>query len=186
MGETVVERRLALEEVQYIGAVAGRFTADERQSVAAGNPRIRPYIAVGILVAFGLAATAEPGVLLAGMARNEVEDHMHTALMCGVEQCDEVFVGAVARRHLLVVAHVIAGVLERRFEARVQPDGVAAEILDIVQFRGDSGDVADAVSVGIGEGLRIDLVEHGIGEPRGSGVARGGNHEGVSPWYFAV
>ena len=36
--ETVVERRLAFEEVQDVGTVAGRFAADEWQSVATGDP----------------------------------------------------------------------------------------------------------------------------------------------------
>ena len=182
MCETVVECRLAFEEVQNVGAVAWRFPADERQAVTAGNPGIRPNVTVGVLVAIHLGAVAEPFVFLAGVAGHEVEDYMHAALVGGCEQGRQIVVGAVAGGDLLVVAHVVARVFEGRIEARVQPDRVAAKVGDVAEFCGDAGNVSDAVAIGVGEGLRIDLVEDRVGEPLWTGVCRRGNHVGVSPW----
>ena len=166
--EAVVERRLAFEEVQHIGAVARGFAADERQAVGAGEPRIGPDVPVGVLVALRATAGAEPGVLLAGVARDQIQQHVHAAPMGFVEQGDQVVVGAVARGDLEVVAHVVARVLEGRVEARVDPQRVAAEVADVVEPGDDAGDVADAVAVRIGEALRVDLVESRVGEPLGA------------------
>ena len=107
---------------------------------------------------------------------------MHAALVGGCEQGRQIVVGAVAGGDLLVVAHVVARVFEGRIEARVQPDRVAAKVGDVAEFCGDAGNVSDAVAIGVGEGLRIDLVEDRVGEPLWTGVCRRGNHVGVSPW----
>ena len=72
-----------------------------------------------------------------------------------------------------VVGHVVAGVgLGRRVE-RVQPDGVDAEVGDVGQPRPDAGQIADAVTVGVGEAADVDLIDDGVAPPgrvRGAGV----------------
>ena len=161
----IVQRGLALEEVQDIGAVARRFPADERHTVAAREAVVGPDIPPGILVFPGPAAGPEPGVLLAGMAGHQVQQHVHVAGMGRAEQRGQVLVGAVARRHLFVVPHIIACVLERRVEAGVDPQGVAAQIPDIIQPGRDAGQIPDAVAVGIAETLRIDFVKYRVFQP---------------------
>src|SRR5207248_3809224 len=54
---------------------------------------------------------------------------------------------------------VVAPVLVRRNGDRAQPDGVYAEPLEIVQALDDAAEVADAVTVGVGERADIDLVQ---------------------------
>ena len=66
-------------------------------------------------------------MFLAGVAWHEIEDYVHVTPVGGVEQRNEIVVGAVAGGDLLVVAHVVARVFEGRIEARVQPDRVAAK-----------------------------------------------------------
>ena len=145
VGESVVERGLAFEEVQHIGAVARGFAADERQAVGAGEPRIGPDVPVGVLVALRTAADAEPGVLLAGVAGDQVQQHVHAAAMGLVEQGDQVVVGAVARGDLEVVAHVVARVLEGRVEATgLIHSALQPRSPDVVELGDDAGDVADA------------------------------------------
>ena len=63
--------------------------------------------------AWPLARNPEPGVLLAGVPRHQIEQDVHAAAVRLVEQGDQVVVGAVAWGDGAVVAHVVAGVLER-------------------------------------------------------------------------
>ena len=82
-----------------------------------------------------------------------------------LHQLDHVVVGAVARRDAQVVGHVVARVDERRREARVEPDRVDAQRAQVVEVVDHAAEVADAVAVGVGERLGVDLVQHGIGQP---------------------
>jgi hypothetical protein len=62
----------------------------------------------------------------------------------------------------VVVGDVVAEVGVRRRVDRRQPDGVGAEVLDVVEPRGDPAQVADAVAVRVLEGARVDLVDDGV------------------------
>ena len=122
----VVQRGLALEEVQNVGTVARGLAADERHAVAGGKAGIGPDEAVGVFVVLGPAAGLEPGVFLAGVAGHQVEQHVDALLVGGLEQRGGVRVGAIARRNFFVVAHVVAGVFKRRVVAGVDPQRIAA------------------------------------------------------------
>ncbi len=52
-------------------------------------------------------------MLVGGVPGDQVQQHPDPAFVTGVDHGDEVVVGAVARRHLQVVRHVVAGVAER-------------------------------------------------------------------------
>ena len=80
-------------------------------------------------------------------------------------QLSHILVGAVAGRNLLIVPDVVARVLEGRVKAGIDPQGVAAEALHVGQLFGDAGKVADAVSVGVPEALRIDFIKYGVTKP---------------------
>jgi hypothetical protein len=84
------------------------------------------------------------------------------------EESFEVGVCAVSGGDFIIVRDVIAGVIERGPKAGVDPDGVNAEIADIVEFMDEAGNVADAVAVAVAEALRVDLVENCVFEPFGS------------------
>ena len=108
----------------------------------------------------GLCAGLEPGVFLAGMAGHEVEQHVHAALMGLVEQRHQIVVGAVARGDHGVIAYVVAPVLEGGIEARIDPQGVASQIVDIVETLNDARNVTDAIGIAVLEALRVDLVKY--------------------------
>jgi hypothetical protein len=85
---------------------------------------------------------------------------------------------AEERVDLPVGADVVPEVLHRRLEEGREPDRVDAEARDVVELRGNAGQVADAVAVGVGEAARIDLVDDGAAPPvqvgNGSGCRRCG------------
>ena len=60
---------------------------------------------------------------------------------------------------------VITRIAKGRVEHRVKPQGVGPEGGDVVEFGNDARQVADAVPVGIEEGLRVNLIENGGFEP---------------------
>ena len=79
--------------------------------------------------------------------------------------------GAVLRIDGLVVGDVVAEVDLRRGIHGSDPDGVDAELLEVVEARGDAVEVADAVAVGVLKAARIDLVDDGVLPP---GIGRSG------------
>ena len=124
-----------------------------------------PDIAIGPRVACAFAGLQEPWIIHGGVSRHQVEQHVHAELVGAVEHPAQVFVGAVSFGGGVVVAHVVARVVERRIEAGVDPDRVAAKVLDVVELVDDALEIADAVAVRIVERLRIDFVENRIAEP---------------------
>ena len=80
------------------------------------------------------------------------------------EEAVEILARAIGGLDLLVVGGVVA-VVARRLEDRHQPERVDAQVLEIVELRGEAGEVADAVAVGIGEAAHEDLVEYGSPRP---------------------
>ncbi len=100
-----------------------------------------------------------------GVSRDQIQTDPDLPAARLLEEAHQVGVGPVAGSHLAVVRHVVAGILEGRDEAGVQPYGIHAELAQIVELLNDAGDVADAIAVGVVEALRIDLIEDGVLEP---------------------
>src|ERR1700758_1734801 len=50
---------------------------------------------------------------------------------------------------------------------RAEPDDADAELLQIVELRGNAGQVADSVAIRVLEGARVDLVDHSFFPPLG-------------------
>ena len=167
-----VQRRLLVVEVLQVPALprARRGHPGRDAGDVVGPPGGRLVGAPDVAVALGARPVGgqlglEPRVLDAGVPGDEVEQHPDAALAGRGHQLDHVLVGAVARGDGEVVGHVVPGVDERRGEAGVEPDHVDAERGDVVEVVDHAAQVAHAVAVGVGERLRIDLVDHRVGQP---------------------
>ena len=77
----------------------------------------------------------------------------------------EVGQGSIGGIDAAVVGDVVAEVLLGRGEEGRQPDGVHAKLRHIGQAAGDALQVADAVTVAVLEGARVDLVNDGAAPP---------------------
>ena len=163
--ETVIEGRLALEKVEDIGPAAFALAADIRETGRCVKAEVRPDEAVGIFISVRLLAHAEPLMLLGGVPRHEIKQHADAHVVRSVEEPDQILVRAIARRHLLVVTDVIAGVLKGRVKAGVDPQGVAAQVFDVAELFDDAVYVADAIPVCVIEGLRINFVKDCVFQP---------------------
>ena len=99
------------------------------------------------------------------MTRNKVKENVHITLVGFVENLFQIFIRAVAWSCLEVIGNIIACVSEWGFKAGIYPDRIAAQLLDIIQLFDNAVKIADAVTVGIVEGLGIDLIEHCVIKP---------------------
>ena len=106
----------------------------------------------------------EPCVLGGGVVKDHVQHHADAAAFGLPAQRLEVLHRAKARVDRAVVGHVIAVVALGRDEEGGHPDIVHAQRLQVVQLGGHAGQVAEAVAVGVAEGLGIDLVDHALAE----------------------
>ena len=106
-------------------------------------------------------------VLVGGVIENHVEDDADVVLLRFGDETVEVGEGAVLGVDVFVVGDVVAEVdLWRGVHGR-DPDGVDAELLEVVEALGDAVEVADAVAVGVLEGARVDLVDDCVLPPGG-------------------
>jgi tetrahydromethanopterin S-methyltransferase subunit A len=101
-------------------------------------------------------------VLVGGVVHHEVGDDAQAARVGGVEKLLEVLHRPVRRVDAVEVRDVVAVVAKRRGIHRQDPDAVDAELLDVVEPRGEPREVADAVAVAVHERLDVDLVEHRV------------------------
>ena len=87
------------------------------------------------------------------------------------KRADEIGIGAVAGIDVVKIGDVVAGIAHGRDETGVEPDGVATDGFDAVEFldEADADAVADAVAVGVEEALRVEFVKDGGEEPGGAG-----------------
>ncbi len=105
------------------------------------------------------AALQEPGVLVGGVVRHEVQYQLQSAPVRLCEQGVEILEGAEQRIDRPVVGDVVAEVGHGRDEDRRDPDRLHAEVHEMIQAPADSVQVADPVAVGVLERPRIDLVD---------------------------
>ena len=161
-------RLLAREQVQVVLVrhrveLPGR-AGEERAPVVRLPPPPVP-VALGVLAA--RARLEEPGMLVGRVVDHEVHDELHAALVDAREQPVEVRQRAERRLDVLVVGDVVAGVVLRRRVDGGEPEHADPERRQVVEPRGDPGQVPDPVPVGVGEAARVDLVDGGGLPPRG-------------------
>ncbi len=130
--------------------------------------RVAPDVEVPLRAspAGALARRLEPGMLVGGVVDDQLDQHLHAALVRRVEERAEVVQGAVARVDADVVGDVVAVVAQRRGEERQQPEAGDAQVLQVVELLDQPAKVADAVVVGVVEGADVDLVDDRVLVPQ--------------------
>jgi hypothetical protein len=154
-------RHLGQEAVQVVALPAlvelPGGAAEDRAPV---RRTVGPDVPVAVLA-------EEPGMPVARVVRDQVEQDADPAPPgLGDEEVD-VVQRAEVRMDARVIRDVVAPVLVRRREGRVEPDPVDAEPLEIVELVDQPEKVAVAVPVRVGEAAWIDLVEDAVLPPRG-------------------
>src|SRR5215203_2637291 len=77
----------------------------------------------------------------------------------------EVSCGTEDRINAAIVRNVVAEVAHRRGEEWREPDAVDTQAAHIIELLRNSGKVADAITVGVREAARINLVDYRAAPP---------------------
>ena len=165
LGKAVVEGRLRAEIIDHIVAVALADAAHHAIFRRRVPNALGKNIAVGEVALLCALGSQKPRMGVGGVTRHQIEQNLHLFAVRSLKQPHQIIIGAVAGRHLVVIADVIAAVHKRRVVHGIQPNRVAAETLDIIELLNNTVDVADTVAVGIIEALRIDFIEYCVIEP---------------------
>ena len=146
------------------------FLLKRRDARRVGGQAVVPDVPIRFRVRPRTRRLLEPLVLVRSVVEHHVEDQLDAALLRLGLQPIEIGHRAVLRIDRLVIGDIVTKIDLRRGEHRGQPDGSDAEFLQIIEVRSDSVQIADAVSIRIGETARIDLVDYRMLPP---GVRRG-------------
>ena len=173
-----------VEEVQVPLAVCNarpRGTAEKRLPVVRGQFAVHT-LTFAEHVAGTLCGTSrrresgsEPFVILGGVVGHEIHNEFQAQIMGFIAHPIEVVKSAEPRVNGAVIGHVVPGVMLRRQVEGGQPHRIHAQLLEVGQFFGHTAQVAHPVSVGVLEGARIHLVDHGVPPPLGTGLLTWGH-----------
>ena len=164
-------------EVPLSGGPVGFGDSAPGRATEHGGPVVRRLGAVGATpvaevepVAFGTErgrgdGGTEPRVIPAAMVRHHIHHDSQSELVSSREQRVERLEPAVVGLDVEVVGDVVAVVVLRGRVARRQPQRVDAETGDVRQPVPDTDEIADAVTVAVGERADIDLVDDGCLPP---------------------
>ena len=128
--------------------------------VAVGRAVLEDVIVLVLFVA--RQCFFEPLMLGGGVVEHHVQHQADAAPVRLADKLLQILHRAVARVNGTVVGHIIAVVALGRGEERRQPEIVNAQVGEVVQFRGDALQIAEAVTVRVHEGFRVNLVDNFI------------------------
>src|SRR6266704_2625683 len=104
-------------------------------------------------------------MFVGGVAEDLIENYPNPSRMRRLQQRVEIRERSIVRMHAIVVRNVIAPVAVRRGVNRRKPDRVDAELVNVVEFRQQSGKVAVSVAVSVAKTADIHLINNGATPP---------------------
>ena len=154
---------------QRVEGPVGRLGVEENNArVEVFLISITPHVPVailGVLRMIRITRGLKPGVLIRGVVGDQLHDDPQITAVGFLDQPAHVVQRAVVGMHSAIISHVVAVITQGRREDRQHPDRVHTQPLKIVQLRSQTGQVADAVAIAVGEGADEDLVEDGVFVP---------------------
>ena len=165
LGQEQVQVVLAGRLVERPGGGPGEV-ADPVVGRTAAGCGVAPDVPVALGVVARRPRLDEPRMLGRRVVGHPVDEHPQAAVVRLGHQRVEVGQRAEDGVDVAVVADVVAVVLHRRPVERRQPEGVDAQPHQVVEMGTDAVEVADPVTVRVGERARIDLVHDRRTPPR--------------------
>ena len=86
-------------------------------------------------------------MFLGRVTGNQIQQYPHIPFVGFVKKPEQVFVAAVTGGDFFVVPHIVAGIPERRIKTGIDPQGVAPQPFNIIEFFDYPRNVANAVPV---------------------------------------
>ena len=131
---------------------------------------VSPHIPIPLGTIPARTRLNEPRMLVRRVARHQVNHHFDIARMRFVQQHTKIIQTAKYRINILIIRHVIAKVSHGRREKWRNPNGINAEITEIVHLERNAIQIPDPVTVQVSETSRINLIQRSNITPRFSHV----------------
>ena len=140
---------------------------------------VAPDVPVGFGIVLGRARLLEPLTFVGGVVHHEVHYDEDAALTGFQNELVHVVHGAVARIDVVVVRHVVAVVLLWRDVNGREPDRANAEVGEVVELFGKTGERARTFACGVQKALWVGFVHNRVLPP---GEFVSGGLSGVLRW----
>src|SRR5262249_29286028 len=121
----------------------------------------------------------KPRMLVGRVVQDQLDDDSQAAIMRSLKEVLEIIECPVTRMYVEVIGNVVPIVFQRRREERQQPEARHTKLLKVVELLVKALKIADAVGVGIIEGLDGQFVDNGVLVPEGIACDRCSSHEYV-------
>ena len=106
------------------------------------------------------------------MVGDDIDDDLDIGLVRGFGEFVEIVHGAEFRIDVAVIVDIIPAVGELARVEGAEPNRVDAQLLEVADAAGNTGDVAKAGTGGVLERTRIDLIDHRLMPPGRCGAIR--------------
>ena len=104
-------------------------------------------------------------MLIRGVVHHQIHHEFDAVLMCGRQQLVEIGHRTELGHNRPIIRNIVAIIVIRRSVNRGKPDNIYTQLRQIRNFFGDTGQIADAVAIGVVEGTRVNLVHNGLLPP---------------------
>ena len=175
VGVVEVQVRLMVEEPVPVELAGHRIPGPVAVvSVVEDHPRlvhpfgriVGPDVEIALGTALGGPARAlEPRMLVGGVVDDQFGNDLQAAAVRFLDEGFEIRHRPVGRIDLLEIGDVVAVVAQRRRIERKDPDRRCAQFLHMVEPAHQSGEIADAVAVGVHERLDVQLIDDRVAVP---------------------
>ena len=163
---------LLMEDMQVVPVLVSRQfvpdgTAEIRTPVAGqlsvfDGPDIKIFPIVAIRILTGLF---EPFMFVGAVIDDQIHDDVHISFPGFLQQSVHVLHGAEPGIDIVIIRNIISLIRQRGTVDGGEPEDVDAQIFEVIQAADDTGQVSDAVSVGIAEALGVNLISDFIVPP---------------------
>ena len=104
---------------------------------------------------------AEPGMIHTGVVQHQIQNHPDIPLFALGQKKVKILHGAVLGVDIIVIHHIVFVIGAARVDGH-EPDAVEAHVLNVIELRGQTLQVADAVTVAVAEGIDKHLVKGAV------------------------
>src|SRR5215469_16729019 len=137
------------------------------RSTIAGNIIFRwsPYVPVTFWVVPGRPRFLKPSMKMRSVIDNKIQNYPYATLMTSFNEVVHIIDSAIWRVHGLIIRDVVTHIILGTIVHWTYPDGIDSQRLDIVELADYSGQITNAIAVGVLEAGGIDLVNCGFLPP---------------------
>src|ERR1035441_2520510 len=109
----------------------------------------------------------EPGMMVRGVIRHEIEDHSKTAEMNLCQQAVEILHRSKDRIDAAIIQHIVAKIGHGRRVDRRDPDGVNPKPHKVIKPLKNPFQIANPIAVAVLKRARINLIDNAVLPPGG-------------------